>query len=106
MGCGTSKGTRIMNYKRSSEHLKAFTIKIEDPKTAEEEKQYLCFSYQTENDELPIMQIMNGIAFDEGEKGNKFDANFLSLYNEKKLEFEYFVQRLMGQGMENENEPL
>ena len=52
------------------------------------------------------MQIMNGIAFDEGEKGNKFDANFLSLYNEKKLEFEYFVQRLMGQGMENENEPL
>ena len=52
------------------------------------------------------MQIMNGIAFDEGEKGNKFDANFLSLYNEKKFEFEYFVQRLMGQGMENENEPL
>ena len=39
---------------------------------------------------------MNGIAFDETEKGNKFDANFIALMNEKKGDFDYYVQRLMG----------
>ena len=76
-----------MNYKRNNEHLKSFTVRVEDHRNEQE----ICFSYQTENDELPIMQIMNGIAFDEGEKGNKFDANFLSLFNKKKNEFEYYV---------------
>jgi hypothetical protein len=57
--------------------VKKFTIKVEDPRNDIEQQ----FSYNTENDELPIMQIMNGIAFDETEKGTKFDANFIALMN-------------------------
>lgn len=49
---------------------------------------------------------MNGIAFDESEKGTKFDANFIAVLNKDKNEFEYFVQRLIGKGIENEEKPL
>ena len=48
---------------------------------------------------------MNGIAFDETEKGTKFDANFIAILNERSNNFEYYVQRLMGVGMENEEQP-
>ncbi len=34
---------------------------------------------------------MNGIAFDEGEKGNKFDANFIAVMNKERGDFDYFV---------------
>lgn len=37
------------------------------------------------------MQIMNGIAFDESEKGTKFDANFISILNKDKGDFDYYV---------------
>lgn len=51
------------------------------------------------------MQVMNGIAFDESEKGQKFDGNFITVLNKDKDEFEYYVQRLLGVGIENEQEP-
>ena len=50
------------------------------------------------------MQIMNGIAFDEGEKGNKFDANFIAMPVGKES-FEYYVQRLLGQAIDDEEKP-
>jgi len=34
---------------------------------------------------------MNGIAFDETEKGNKFDANFIAILNDSSNNFEYYV---------------
>jgi hypothetical protein len=63
------------------------------------------FQYETEEDELPLMQVMNYIAFDQGEKGRKFDANFISILNPERKEFEYFIQRLAGKEMENERQP-
>ncbi|CDW86786.1 UNKNOWN [Stylonychia lemnae] len=102
MGCASSTSGRIMTNKKGNQQLKGFTIKVEDPRQDFEQE----FSYQTENDELPIMQIMNGIAFDETEKGNKFDANFIAIMNEKKGDFDYYVQRLMGLAIENEDAPV
>lgn len=62
----------------------------------------VAFSYATENDELPIMQILNGIAFDEGEKGEKFDGNFISVLNPRTNEFEYYIERLVGVSITND----
>ena len=107
MGCNSSRSGRIIKRPHKSgghqEQRKSFAIKIEDPENPDDFHE---FSYQTENDELPIMQIMNGVAFDEGEKGTKFDANFIALMNKEKDEFEYYVQRLIGVGIENEEKPL
>ncbi len=88
MGCANHKGTRIMPRKPGAVKLKSFTVSIENPDNNE---MHYNFSYETENDELPIMQILNGIAFDDSEKGEKFDANFISLLNSNRNEFEYFI---------------
>lgn len=64
------------------------------------------FHFEFEDEELPLIQVMNAIAFDPGEKGRKFDANFISVFNEERKEFEYFIQRLTGKEIENEAMPL
>ena len=48
---------------------------------------------------------MNLLAFDQ-EQGEAFDANFISIYNEDEEDFEYYVQRITGIGIENEEQPL
>ena len=48
---------------------------------------------------------MNAFAFDE-DKGEKVDGNFISLYNEKRGDFDYYVQRLLGVAIENEEDPI
>ena len=89
-----------MPKKRGNIKLPKFILKIEDPHSYEVQ----LFSYHTESDELPIMQIMNAVAFDE-EKGEKFDSNFISILSKEKEDFEYYVQRLLGVEIESENEP-
>jgi len=42
------------------------------------------------------MQVMNNLAFEESEQGKILDANFISMYNQDKKEFEYYIQRLVG----------
>ena len=47
---------------------------------------------------------MNLISFD-GQQESQLDANFISQYNKEKEEFDYYVQRLVGVDMENEEYP-
>ena len=51
------------------------------------------------------MVVMNALAFDLGEKGRKFDANFISIFNKDRNEFEYYIQRLCGKEIDNEENP-
>lgn len=48
---------------------------------------------------------MNGLAFEEFDQGKKFDANFISVYNKDKDEYDYYVQRLIGVQIDNEEFP-
>ena len=52
---------------------------------------------------MPLVAIMNGLAFEGGERGRKFDANFAS--RSKGDHFEYFIQRLAGVEVDSEEEP-
>ena len=47
---------------------------------------------------------MNLLAFDSPNEG-QIDANFISKFNKKEDEFDYYVQRLLGVDIENEEEP-
>lgn len=69
---------------------------MEDLPADQQPTSILEFCYETESDELPLMQVMNNLAFEASEQGRKFDANFISVYNPEKKEFEYYVQRLIG----------
>ena len=48
---------------------------------------------------------MNLLAFDPDD-GGVFDANFISIYNYQEEDFDYFVQRMVGVGIDDEEEPL
>jgi hypothetical protein len=105
MGCSNNKAIRIYPRKKKSGATPTppdFIIKIENPLTFE----IVTFTYNDDNDEeLPLVQIMNGIAFDESEQGKKFDANFISLYNKDRDEYDYYVERLIGISIEHDNNP-
>ena len=45
-------------------------------------------------------------AFFCGDYANELDANFISQYNTKKDEFDYFIQRLAGYAIEKEDNPF
>lgn len=62
------------------------------------------FPYPSECREMLLPTLMNSLAF-ESEHENMLDANFISRYNSATEDFDYFVQRLMGVEMENENVP-
>jgi hypothetical protein len=51
------------------------------------------------------MQVMNSLAFQESTQAKKLDANFISVYNTEKKEFEYYVQRMLGVHISNEGQP-
>ena len=53
---------------------------------------------------MHIVDLMNSIFYDK-QQGPILDANFISIYNEEKRDFDYFVQRLMGLEVEDEKHP-
>jgi hypothetical protein len=54
------------------------------------------FIYETDSAELPLMHVMNTLAFEQSMQSKILDANFISMYNADKKDFEYYIQRLVG----------
>ena len=48
------------------------------------------FYARVDEPELTLAHVMNLIAFDR-EQGDEFDANFISSFNEKKQDVDYYV---------------
>lgn len=53
---------------------------------------------------MPLPRLMNLICFDP-KKIEEAKANFISIYNSDKDDFEYFVQKLLGVEIESETSP-
>ena len=47
---------------------------------------------------------MNAIAFNSDTE-KLVDANFISIYNEREKDFDYYVEKLLGINIENEENP-
>ena len=68
------------------------------------EKKSTDFRYESEHEELPLSMIMNFLLFDASHS-HSFDANFISKYSQELKRFQYFIQRLVGIQIENEEKP-
>ena len=77
-----------------------FKVLVENPNT-KSTSEFYCMS---EFSEMLLPTLMNLISFD-GQQESQLDANFISQYNKEKEEFDYYVQRLVGVDMENEEYP-
>ena len=76
-----------------------YFIKVQIP-----EKKGMDFRYECEHEELPLSTIMNFLLFDSVHS-HAFDANFISKHSLELKRFQYFIQRLVGIQIENEEKP-
>ncbi|OMJ88104.1 hypothetical protein SteCoe_10002 [Stentor coeruleus] len=97
MGCGAGK--KVIQETRSVQEKNKFQLKIITP-----DKTVVDFKHDTDYDELPLTTIMNFLLFSHIH-AQTFNANFISKYNPKLKRFQYFIQRLVGVPMENEDNP-
>jgi hypothetical protein len=62
------------------------------------------FKYDSDYEEMPLGTLMNFFLFDHVQSSN-FNANFISKYSPELKRYQYFIERLAGVTMENEEHP-
>lgn len=62
------------------------------------------FKYDTDYEEMPLSTLMNFLLFDPIQSSS-FNANFISKYSKELKRYQYFIERLAGVEIENEDEP-
>lgn len=100
MGCACSRdSTKIIINQRPLAN-KQFILKIYLP----EHIQPKVLFYNSEIDKEPITDLMNAFLFTQA-IDDDLDANFISIYNKYTDSFDYYIQRIGGYEIENEEEP-
>lgn len=100
MGCACSRdSTKIIINQRPLAN-KQFILKI----YLLEHIQPKVLFYNSEIDKEPITDLMNAFLFTQA-IDDDLDANFISIYNKYTDSFDYYIQRIGGYEIENEEEP-
>ena len=100
MGCACSRDSTKIIINRRPLANKQFILKIYLP----EHIQPKVLSYNSEIDKEPITDLMNSFLFTSA-IDDDLDANFISIYNKYTDSFDYYIQRIGGYEIENEEEP-
>ena len=100
MGCACSRDSTKIIINRRPLANKQFILKIYLP----EHIQPKVLFYNSEIDKEPITDLMNSFLFTSA-IDDDLDANFISIYNKYTDSFDYYIQRIGGYEIENEEEP-
>ena len=100
MGCACSRDSTKIIINRRPLANKQFILKIYLPEHIQ--PKVLC--YNSEIDKEPITDLMNSFLFTSA-IDDDLDANFISIYNKYTDSFDYYIQRIGGYEIENEEEP-
>ena len=100
MGCACSRESTKIIINRRPLANKQFILKIYLP----EHIQPKVLFYNSEIDKEPITDLMNSFLFTSA-IDDDLDANFISIYNKYTDSFDYYIQRIGGYEIENEEEP-
>lgn len=99
MGCDSSIDNVVhanqMAYKPSNFKVKVYIPNSETIRTV---------TYRAKSDRVPITELINLFFFTSKTEAD-LDANFISVYNKKTEAFDYYIQRLAGFEIENEENP-
>lgn len=63
------------------------------------------FTHADDYDSITLTRLMNFLGFANDNK-EKFNVNFMSIYNDDSEEFEYIVERLIGVQVESVKTPI
>jgi hypothetical protein len=102
MGCGAGK--KVIQESRpvqviANQERSKYLIKVNIPN-----KDHLEFKFDSDYEELPLATLMNFLLFD-AHQGTSFNANFISKYSKELKRYQYFIERLAGVPIENEDSP-
>jgi len=106
MGCGCSKEG---NYEKLSSEKKNgqesyfynLMITIMNGKTSDKS---LKITFEIDRDKILLYELVNNICFNS-KFGDALEANFINRYNEENDDFDYYIERIYGKKIENENNP-
>jgi hypothetical protein len=99
MGCNCSRdGARVIVNSQINKNR--YFVRINMPNS--EKIKIVCYDGKSEF--ILISELMNNLFFN-GKYTEEMDANFISMFDKKKQDFEYFIQRLAGIEMEREDDP-
>lgn len=79
----------------------SYTVSITHPETGATE----VFTHADDYDSITLTRLMNFLGFANDNK-EKFNVNFMSIYNDDSEEFEYIVERLIGVQVESVKTPI
>jgi hypothetical protein len=65
----------------------------------------MTFTHGDDYDSITLTRLMNFLAFANDDR-ETFNANFVSIFNAGKHEYEYFVERLVGTELGNISLPF
>ena len=100
MGCNCSRdGTKIIiSQKNKGNNQFILNIHIPDSENVK------VLFHNSINDRETIINLFNSFFFSNYQE-DELDANFISVYNKESDSFEYYIQRLAGYSIENEDNP-
>ena len=99
MGCNCSRDNSKIIVNNLKKNNNKFTLKIHIP-NADKCKTLIFYSL---NNKETIINLFNYFFFLNEEE--KIDVNFISIYNKKNDTFDYYIERLNGYEIENEENP-
>ena len=99
MGCNCSRDNSKIIVSNLKKNNNKFTLKIHIPNS---DKCKTLIFYSLNNKET-IINLFNYFFFLNEEE--KIDVNFISIYNKKNDTFDYYIERLNGYEIENEENP-
>ena len=91
----------LLNNSKMAMKFATFKIGIKHPESGQTQD----FTHSDDYDSITLTRLMNFLAFANDDK-EKFNANFMSIYNEAAGEFEYIVERLIGFSVQEVKSPI
>jgi hypothetical protein len=99
MGCNCSRdGAKVIINSQINKNR--YHVRINMPNS----EKIKVVTYDGNSEFILISELMNNLFF-ASRYSEEIDANFISMYDKKKEEFEYFIQRIAGIEMEREDNP-
>jgi hypothetical protein len=100
MGCNCSREEARVIVNSQINGRNRYFVKVSMPNS----EKIKVVTYEGKADYMLLADLMNHLFFNS-RYAEEMDANFISVFDKKKEEFEYFIQRLAGFEIEREDEP-
>ncbi len=101
MGCSCGKGTTYDNSSRKNKlDSNFFNITVNIPYV----NKNFTATFEIEKENILVYELVNNICFNS-KVGDSLKANFTNRYNKEIDDFDYFIESLYGEGIENEEDP-